>query len=132
VRDRLRSGEGGGCGGDRGWRSWPSFRRRPAHPDGHGSSLGTPEYGAPEQWGEAKQVDARADIYALGILLFELCVGRRPFDDGSHSEPVHVLIGRHLSTPAPDARELNQAVPEVLASLIAKCLAKKPGDRPSP
>ena len=95
-----------------------------------GSGMGTPEYGAPEQWGDAKKVDARADIYALGIVLFELCVGRRPFDDGSHSEPDYVLIGRHLSTPAPDARQMNKDVPEALAALIAKCLAKKPDDRP--
>ena len=93
------------------------------------SSMGTPEYGAPEQWRDAKHVDARADIYALGIVLFELCVGRRPFDDGSHGEPEHVLIGRHLSTSAPDARELNKDVPQALAAIIAKCLAKKPDDR---
>ena len=95
-----------------------------------GSSLGTPEYGAPEQWVDAKHVDARADIYALGIVLFELCVGRRPFDEGSHGEPPHVLIGRHLSKPAPDAREMNKDVPDALAAIIAKCLAKKPRSRP--
>ena len=96
-----------------------------------GSSLGTAEYGAPEQWGQARHVDGRADVYALGIVLFELSVGRRPFDDGSHSEPAHVLIGRHLSTPAPNARELNPEVPEALATVVAKCLAKKPDNRPA-
>ncbi len=95
-----------------------------------GSELGTPEYGAPEQWGEAKYADRRADIYGLGVVLFELCCGRRPFDDGSHSDPVHVIIGRHLSTPAPDPRTLNPHVPESLTTIILACLEKDPDKRP--
>jgi WD40 repeat protein/serine/threonine protein kinase len=96
-----------------------------------GSELGTPEYGAPEQWGKARHADTRADIYALGIVLFELCCGRRPFDDGIHREPPHVLIGRHLSVPAPDPRSFNSAIPTMLAELITQCLAKSPDDRPA-
>ena len=96
-----------------------------------GSELGTPEYGAPEQWGKARHADTRADIYALGVVLFELCCGRRPFDDGVHREPPHVLIGRHLSVPAPDPCSLNPAIPPALAELIEKCLAKSPNDRPA-
>jgi WD40 repeat protein/serine/threonine protein kinase len=95
-----------------------------------GSELGTPEYGAPEQWGKARYADARADIYGLGVVLFELCCGRRPFDDGSHTEPAHVLIGRHLSMPAPDPRAFNADVPKNLAGLILRCLAKNPDKRP--
>ncbi len=96
-----------------------------------GSELGTPEYGAPEQWGKARHADTRADIYALGVVLFELCCGRRPFDDGIHREPPHVLIGRHLSVPPPDPRSLNPAIPSVLSELIVRCLAKSPDDRPA-
>lgn len=96
-----------------------------------GSELGTPQYGAPEQWGGAKNADKRADIYALGGILFELCCGRRAFDDGSHAEPVHVLIGRHLSTPAPDPRQFNAAVPESLAKIMLTCLEKDPAKRPA-
>jgi len=95
-----------------------------------GSQLGTPEYGAPEQWSKTEHVDARADIYALGGMLFEVCCGRRPFDDGSQGEPVQVLIGRHLSTPAPDPREFNKDVPNSLAEVILRCLAKNPKERP--
>jgi WD40 repeat protein/serine/threonine protein kinase len=95
-----------------------------------GSELGTPQYGAPEQWGEARHADARADIYALGVVLFELCCGRRPFDDGSHKEPAHTLIGRHLSTPAPDPRTFNSNIPTELAEVIVQCLAKEPEKRP--
>jgi WD40 repeat protein/serine/threonine protein kinase len=95
-----------------------------------GSELGTPEYGAPEQWGKARYADRRADIYGLGVVLFELCCGRRPFDDGSHTEPSHVLIGRHLSTPAPDPREINPNIPQELVAVILRCLEKKPDKRP--
>ncbi|PIE32585.1 hypothetical protein CSA56_14865 [candidate division KSB3 bacterium] len=96
-----------------------------------GSELGTPEYGAPEQWGGAKHADRRADIYGLGVILFELCCGRRPFDDGSHSEPVHVIIGRHLSSPVPEPRIFNPDVPDPLATIILACLEKDPGKRPN-
>ncbi len=95
-----------------------------------GSELGTPEYGAPEQWGQARYADGRADIYALGVILFEMCCGRRPYDDGSHAEPAHVIIGRHLSSPVPDPRTLNQQIPPSLTHIILKCLEKDPDKRP--
>ena len=95
-----------------------------------GSMIGTPEYGAPEQWGDAETADARADIYALGVVLFELCCGQRPFDDGSHSDPSHVLMGRHFSMPPPDPREINRNIPAVLSRTILQCLAKKREQRP--
>ncbi len=91
--------------------------------------FGTPEYGAPEQWDQTLDVDARADIYALGVVLFELCCGRRPFDDGSHLDPPYVHIDRHISTPAPDPREFSEDIPKALAEIILCCLAKKPEER---
>lgn len=94
-----------------------------------GSLMGTPEYGAPEQWGSARDVDARADLYALGIILFELCCGRRPFDDGSHNEPTQVIIGRHLTSTPPDPRTFRPDIPGQLSTLILQCLVKKPDER---
>ena len=96
-----------------------------------GSDLGTPEYSAPEQWGKASHADARADMYALGGILFELCCGRRPFEEPHESVPVSVLIGRHLFAPVPDPRVFNEAIPENLATLTMQCLAKEPDERPS-
>ena len=96
-----------------------------------GTELGTPEYSAPEQWGQAGEADARADIYALGGVLFELCCGRRPFDKRHDQEHPYVLIGRHLFTPVPDPRIFNKEIPETLAELIVQCLAKAPHDRAS-
>jgi len=96
-----------------------------------GSFLGTPEYGAPEQWAGARHVDARADIYALGVVGFELFCGRRPFDDGIRREPAQVLIGRHLSAAPPDPRDFNQRLKMPIATLILRCLAKKPEERPA-
>ena len=96
-----------------------------------GGNAGTPEYSAPEQWDRTGHVDGRADVYALGGVLFELCCGRRPFDDGSHSEPPHVLIGRHLSSPPPDPREFYPDIPQCLTAIMLRCLAKDPRQRPS-
>jgi len=96
-----------------------------------GSLLGTPEYGAPEQWTHARGVGVGADIYALGVILYELCCGRRPFDDGKKRVLPALLVGRHLSKQAPDPREFFPDVPPALSELVLRCLAKRPDDRPS-
>ncbi|MBI3929288.1 MAG: protein kinase [Armatimonadetes bacterium] len=96
-----------------------------------GSYLGTPEYGAPEQWGQARHVGARADIYALAVVLYELCCARRPFDDGVHALEPALLVARHLSMPPPDPRLFRADIPDRLADLILRCLAKDPDQRPS-
>src|SRR5439155_6412949 len=89
-----------------------------------GGIAGTPRYMAPEQclW---KPVDARTDVYALGVVLFEMLTGRPLFQ----GETPFALLHQHAYTPAPPVREINPAVPETLAQITARALAKKPEER---
>ena len=92
-------------------------------PDGH--IFGTPCYMAPEQF-RGEDVDPRTDFYALGVMLFELATGFAPF----HAEDSIQLAGMHLQQPAPDARSLNQHLPEAFAKLLQRLMAKAKEDRP--
>jgi len=89
-----------------------------------GTAIGTPEYMAPEQlMGET--VDARADLYAAGAVLFECLTGRIVFP----SQSLTALIAKHLEEKPADPRTLNREVPAPLAEAVLKALAKKPTDR---
>jgi serine/threonine protein kinase/WD40 repeat protein len=92
---------------------------------------GTPHYAAPEQWSEPEIVDVRADLYALGVSLYEMCCGRRPFDNALEPEPAYVLAARHLGVAPPDPRTFSPTLPEPLAETILWCLQKRPRDRPA-
>jgi serine/threonine-protein kinase len=91
-----------------------------------GMVFGTPEYMAPEQI-EGGEVDPRTDLYAVGILLFEMIAGRRPFEH----EEVTPLWQAHLNDPVPSLRELapQLAYPPELDDIIATLMAKKPEQR---
>jgi len=89
-----------------------------------GTLVGTPEYMAPEQV-EGKEVDRRADIYSLGIILFEMATGRVPFEG---TTPLSVALMQKTARP-PDPRDLNVQTPEGLSAVIAKCLEKDRGAR---
>ncbi len=91
-----------------------------------GSILGTPIYMAPEQCRGITNIDHRADIYALGVILFELLTGRTPF---VKEAPGDLLIA-HVSEAPPIPSSLQPAIPPELDRLILRMLAKSPDDRP--
>ena len=94
------------------------------HEHASAASAGTPAYMAPEQvFGEA--VDARADVWAVGVVLFEMLTGRRPFAGRDTTE----LLRAILEDPAPDVRTLRPDVPPALARTVARALAKSPEQR---
>jgi TolB-like protein/Tfp pilus assembly protein PilF len=89
-----------------------------------GIILGTPAYMAPEQIAANAQVDHRADIYAVGVLAFELLTGRPPF--GGEAQDV---LSAHLTQPPPPVTALRADVPRAISDCIMKCLAKNRDDR---
>ncbi|MBP1767897.1 MAG: Serine/threonine-protein kinase PknB [Candidatus Aminicenantes bacterium] len=86
---------------------------------GAGTFIGTPEYMSPEQV-EGKDVDHRSDIYSLGIILYEMVAGRRPFD----GETALSIAHKQKYELPEDPRTINPQVPEVLARAIIRCLEK--------
>ncbi len=87
---------------------------------GKGVVIGTPEYMSPEQI-EGKEVDARSDIYALGVILFEMLNGKRPFEGKT---PLSIAL-KHKTEIPPDPRKINIQIPEDLSRLILRCLEKE-------
>jgi len=91
-----------------------------------GLALGTPAYMSPEQAAADPHTDHRADIYALGVLGYEILAGRPPFT----APTAQAVVAAHmLQRPAPLA-ELRPSVPPALAALLMRCLEKRPSDRP--
>jgi len=89
-----------------------------------GMIVGTPEYMAPEQC-DNRTIDARTDIYALGVMAYQLATGRLPFTGSSIAQ----LLLAHLKEPPPPPREVNPQVHPALEAAILRALAKRPDDR---
>ena len=89
-----------------------------------GAIVGTVAYMSPEQIRGLK-VDERADIYSLGIMLFEMTAGRPPFEGDS----AMTVMFKHVNEPPPDIHQFNAGVPDELKAVISKALAKEPGER---
>jgi len=94
---------------------------------GMGMSIGTPSYMSPEQGVGDPATDHRADIYSLGIMAYELLTGVTPFADKAST---HALLMAHMVEAPVPLSERRANVPELLAALVMRCLAKKPEDRP--
>lgn len=90
-----------------------------------GVSLGTPAYMAPEQATADPNVDHRADLYAFGVLAYEVLAGRLPFTGPT----AQAVLAAHLTEPPQPVRELRAEVPPALAAAVMRCLEKKAEDR---
>jgi serine/threonine-protein kinase len=86
--------------------------------------IGTPAYMAPEQ-AQGMVVDGRADIYALGIILFEVLTGKQPYEADT---PMAVAI-KHITDPVPHIRQTNPKLPEGMETIIQQAMAKNKNDR---
>ncbi len=89
-----------------------------------GQVLGSPEYMSPEA-ARGEEVDARADVYALGIMLYELTCGRVPFE----SENYLKLLQMHISDPVPPPSRFKSDIPPALERVIMNALVKDPDER---
>lgn len=96
-----------------------------------GAVVGTPQYASPEQWNQSTAITARADIYSLGIVLYELCCGRLPFDHGQAPDALARLYMSHVYERPRSIEYTQPTIPEELNTLILQCLEKEPNDRPS-
>ena len=90
-----------------------------------GMMTGTALYVAPEQAKDSKNVDGRADLYSIGVMLFEMIAGHPPFRGNT---PMEVLI-KHASDPPPALSASRPDVPPALERVVLRCLAKDPAER---
>ncbi len=91
---------------------------------GNGMPVGTPDYMAPEQvTGDA--IDGRVDLYALGVVLYQMLTGTTPFHGGTSMQ----IAARHLQMPPPSPRLLRPELPLAAEQVILRALAKRPADR---
>ena len=91
-----------------------------------GVTLGTPTYMAPEQASGDPSMDHRVDVYAFGIMAYEMLAGQPPFT----ARTPQALLGAHLATPPEPVTIHRPGLPPALASLVMHCLEKHPADRP--
>jgi serine/threonine-protein kinase len=87
-------------------------------------TMGTPDYMAPEQI-EGQRGDQRTDIYALGIIFYEILTGETPFTGDTNM----AVMAQHLNNTALRVDHVNPIVPAELAAVVARCLARKPENR---
>ena len=90
-----------------------------------GMVMGTPLYMSPEQAVSDPNLDARSDIYSLGVLAYQLFTGQLPFSGDS----IFAVLNQHLTTPVPEPRTLRPEIPAKLSAALRRAMAKKPAER---
>lgn len=89
-----------------------------------GAMIGTPAYMSPEQ-GLGKPGDERSDLYALGVLFYQMTTGRLPYDADT---PLAVIL-KHVNEPIPHPAEFNENIPTEIQAVVLKAMAKDPKER---
>jgi tetratricopeptide (TPR) repeat protein len=96
-------------------------------------AMGTPAYVSPEQI-QGRSTDARSDLYAFGVMAYQICTGRLPYDApdiGDTTAKLMAISYQHVHAPIPSAQAANAAVPSGLDALVKRLLAKTPEARPA-
>ena len=93
-----------------------------------GQIIGTADFMAPEQATDSHAVDVRADVYSLGCTLYKLLTGFAPFSNGKHRSSLSKMLA-HVQEPVPSVKRCRGDVPDELAAILDRMLAKDPADR---
>jgi serine/threonine-protein kinase len=87
--------------------------------------IGTPQYMSPEQCSQTQEIDARSDIYSLGVIIYEMLVGHVPFTGPS---PTAIMM-KHMQEPVPSVLQERSDLSPAIGRVISRAMAKQPGDR---